>query len=489
VLDYKTWPEKSLSATTLQLDPKNPRLPAGEELGQRELIAELVENDDVYELAKDIAGDGYSPLENLIGLEEDDKVFIVEGNRRLASLKLLINPDLAPERHVKRFRALAAGVSDPTKKVRVVIAPSREAAAPLLMRKHTRAAVARWSTLQQARYYKTLVREGMSLKRVAEQYGGTAGEIAEALRINALYEMACGLDLPDEIRAKVHNPREFPATVLTRLFGAPAIRELLGVEFSDEGTVKGKIHPDEFRRVYTRILTEIASGEADSRVLDKVPDMLEWVKGLGSDLPDPKRKGSFDPGDIAAGKAVVGGAKAATFAPAKAARAPRKSKSVVPTGTRCTVADDRIRDIFEELKRLPVETLRNSSAVMMRILLDLAVGHYMSKTGKVKPIIAAERESLYKRKKQHLPRDWFPGLRELMSALISDPDFKLHPQAHRQVQRMLKRDESSFSLDDLNAYVHSPYVEPSPTELRAAWKTLEEIFEVVLHEPVIPVKP
>jgi hypothetical protein len=370
-----------------------------------------------------------------------------------------------------------------------VIAPSREEAAPLLMQKHTRATIAPWSTLQKARFYNSLLAEGLSLKRVAERYGGTAGDVADALRINALYEMACGLDLPDEIRAAVHNPREFPATMLTRLFGAPAVRELLGVEFSDEGTVKGKIHPDEFRRVYTRILTEIASGDADSRLLHSVQDMVNWVKGLGSDLPDPKRKGSFEPGDIAAGKAPVGGAKAATPAPAKAARAPRKSKSVVPTGTKCTVADDRIRDIFDELKRLPVDTTRNSSAVMMRILLDLAVGHYMSKTGKVKPIIEAERESLYKRKKQHLPRDWFPGLRELMSALISDPDFTVHPQAHKQVQRMLKRDESSFSLDDLNAYVHSSYVQPSPKELRAAWKTLEESFAVVLNEPVIPNKP
>ncbi len=59
--DYRTWPEKTVAVTTFQLDPKNPRIPAGGELQQRDLIAELVEHDDVYDLARDISHDGYSP--------------------------------------------------------------------------------------------------------------------------------------------------------------------------------------------------------------------------------------------------------------------------------------------------------------------------------------------------------------------------------------------------------------------------------------------
>jgi len=43
---------------------------------QSELIAELVAHDKVYELAKDIADDGFYPLESLLAVEEDGTLYI-----------------------------------------------------------------------------------------------------------------------------------------------------------------------------------------------------------------------------------------------------------------------------------------------------------------------------------------------------------------------------------------------------------------------------
>src|SRR5438128_1020999 len=77
--DYRTWPEKQPAVTSLQLDPQNPRIPSQDaDFEQPELIAELVEHDNVYELAKDIADTGYNPLELLLGVEEEGKTYIVE---------------------------------------------------------------------------------------------------------------------------------------------------------------------------------------------------------------------------------------------------------------------------------------------------------------------------------------------------------------------------------------------------------------------------
>jgi hypothetical protein len=96
--DFSSWPQRAISVTTLQLDPQNPRIPPTDrELTQPELIAELVEHDDVYGLAKEIVEQGYWPLESLIAVKEGSKSIVVEGNRRLAALKVLINPTLAPE--------------------------------------------------------------------------------------------------------------------------------------------------------------------------------------------------------------------------------------------------------------------------------------------------------------------------------------------------------------------------------------------------------
>src|SRR6266487_2693435 len=134
MIDYGNWPIKRLSVTSLLLDPQNPRLPqSGGGLTQRQIIDELVTHDAVYELAKDISTQGYFPTEILLGVQDSDQVIVIEGNRRLAALKLLINPELAPQAHLEKFRRLSEKVT-PTSiaKVQVIITPSREAATPIL---------------------------------------------------------------------------------------------------------------------------------------------------------------------------------------------------------------------------------------------------------------------------------------------------------------------------------------------------------------------
>ena len=104
MIDHSKWKELQLSPVNLQLDPKNPRIPhSGEDLSQPELIADLVENEKVYDLAKSIADNGYYPIEALIIVQENKEKLVLEGNRRLAALKLLISPEAAPEEWVPRL--------------------------------------------------------------------------------------------------------------------------------------------------------------------------------------------------------------------------------------------------------------------------------------------------------------------------------------------------------------------------------------------------
>ncbi len=104
--DYRKWPEKNVSVTSLVLDTRNPRIPAASRrVKERDVIAHLIEHDKVYELAQAITEQGFFPTEILIGLEEGGKKVILEGNRRLAALKLLISPSIAPKGTSEEVRA------------------------------------------------------------------------------------------------------------------------------------------------------------------------------------------------------------------------------------------------------------------------------------------------------------------------------------------------------------------------------------------------
>ncbi|WP_052121861.1 ParB N-terminal domain-containing protein [Gallibacterium anatis] len=82
---------KTLSITRLYLDSKNPRHIPIE--NQKEIIAFLIENEKIKPLAKDIAEKGLINPLDLVGItEENKKKIVLEGNRRICALKLLLNP-------------------------------------------------------------------------------------------------------------------------------------------------------------------------------------------------------------------------------------------------------------------------------------------------------------------------------------------------------------------------------------------------------------
>lgn len=110
--DYRKWPEKTVSVMSLALDPQNPRIPTGSrKVKERDLVAQLIEYDKVYELAQAIAEQGYYPTEILIGIEEQGRKIIIEGNRRLAALKLLLSPAVAPQNLQRKFQRLSSQIA------------------------------------------------------------------------------------------------------------------------------------------------------------------------------------------------------------------------------------------------------------------------------------------------------------------------------------------------------------------------------------------
>src|SRR4051794_14238585 len=88
--------EVTLVATKdLFFDSENPRLvEAGGPESQREIIRVLWREFAVDEIALSIAANGFFPYEPLFVAKEDGRLVVVEGNRRLAAVRLLADADL-----------------------------------------------------------------------------------------------------------------------------------------------------------------------------------------------------------------------------------------------------------------------------------------------------------------------------------------------------------------------------------------------------------
>ena len=479
--DYTKWVQKDLAVASLLLDPQNPRIPPSDiERDQRALIEELIEHDDAPDLAKDIAQDGYSPVEALIAVIEDGKTYVLEGNRRLAALKVLLTPELAPSSAHKRVKALShAASTSAITKVRVLTAPSRSAAARLIMQRHTLNQIKGWKPVMQARFYRRLADDGMSVAELSKQYGGTPGEVAGFLRLDAAYALACMMKLPEDVRAQVHNPRDFNASVFQRILDVPAARDRLGVAFDDEGRIVGKVSKEAFQKGFLRVLFDIAKGKQDTRSLNKAEDVEKYLDDIKDDLPDKKDKGTFVAADFAAPAPTTNPPKPPP--PKKPAQKKTQSKSVIPYGVKCELKSERIKDIFHELRDLDLERKPNASAVLFRILLELCVGHYLDQTKQIKAL-------LEKAKKDRKPNDWYPPFRHLLDAILKDAAITIHPLARKRLNKFVSDKDSPLSVDGLDSYVHNKFSPPSAKELRSYWETFDDLFRVILVEPSVPPK-
>ncbi len=485
MIDYSKWKEGQLSVTSLLLDPHNPRIPdSGESLSQRDLLADLVANDKVYDLAKSIVENGYYPVEALIFVEDQKKKYVVEGNRRLAALKLLMSPEMAPDAGwERRFRALSNRIDlNAVRKVKVIKAPTREAAAPVIMSKHTRSQVESWSPLMQAKFYRNLVDRGLTVDDIAEQYNLSASEITDALQRYMMYSIACALDLPEEVAKKVQNPREFPVTNLDRLYKNPKVSQFLGISFDDNKNLAGSVDVDEFKKGYTKIVTDIATGMVDSRSLNTTDEMDKYLASFDDQKPNLRKQGRFTADTLLAATA-----KRKTSAISKAASKKPQPKPIpralIPGSFSCDVNNQRINDVFNELKKLPVAQYPNAVALMFRSLLEMGLGYYLDRTGHLAKLtvkIRAAREN----DKFKLPKDWHPTLSEMLKYVVDkDTDIISNGNLLKALRKLVSQDKDLLSVDTLNLFVHNQHFYPNEDYLREFWPQLQGLFEIILVEP------
>jgi len=100
----------------LLLDPENPRLPEHlRHADQAELLAYIEANYDLEELGWSMAERGYFAEEPLLVIdsqEDPDQLVVVEGNRRLATLKLLTSHLLRAQIGRRIWQDLAARLEE-----------------------------------------------------------------------------------------------------------------------------------------------------------------------------------------------------------------------------------------------------------------------------------------------------------------------------------------------------------------------------------------
>ena len=186
----------------LLFDGENPRLPPSQgEPSQRELLTLIVKTYSVGELMDSFVINGYFDEEPLVGVpapSDDSKLVIVEGNRRLAALKLLLKPELAGRLvDTASGRPLRIRVPTLTKSRRRelrrvpvrVYKEGRSAVLAYLGYRHI-TGVKHWDSYAKARYVSQLVEDGNDLKSIQLKIGDRHETAPRLLRAYIVWQQA-----------------------------------------------------------------------------------------------------------------------------------------------------------------------------------------------------------------------------------------------------------------------------------------------------------
>ena len=429
----------SLSLPDLLIDTENPRLPQPN-VGQRDALRAFASHEPgkLISLAKDIVGYGLNPTEHSIVMPFNDdlgRFIVLEGNRRLAALKALENPEwlvgAMPPTSVDEMRGLSRQYQEnPIESLQCIVMASREEARHWMELRHTGgqnngASIVPWGSDDAARFR---ARTGnFELHTQALNLLEDAGQLTPAER------------------------RKVKATSLKRLLGTPEVRAKLGIESRD-----GKLTVIGDQKRVVKALKHVVN---DLETL-KVKDIYTQDKRIAyadalptSIVVPPLGKGSTV---VVAGKQFVVTRKLGTTS------APPRDK-LIPGRFALNITEPRLQDIARELKRLSLSQHPNAISVLFRVFVELSVDTYVM-TKKLSGI--TERDVLYKK------------INSVCDDLVSRQ--KLTAQQAKPVRRATAKD--SFlapSIGMMHGYVHCPYIFPAPGDLRAHWDGLQSFILAV----------
>src|SRR5688572_27979851 len=125
------WEDRKEHIGNLNLDLQNPRVPKYVK-DLKDVVAirnYLIEKEGVLKIAESIAASGYHRSVTAIVCNENGKLIVLDGNRRLAACQLLLDPSLAPTADRKHLETLSKQCDKTSfENVKITIAPSRKAA-------------------------------------------------------------------------------------------------------------------------------------------------------------------------------------------------------------------------------------------------------------------------------------------------------------------------------------------------------------------------
>jgi hypothetical protein len=255
----------------LFLDPKNPRLADMAHTGTQASILRVMEQEfDLQPLIDSMYRNGYFWEEPLVAVSESlaefknkEVLVVIEGNRRLAALKIIHhNPDIYSD----------ATARNRLRKVPVIERGERKETLAFVGFRHITGIIP-WESAAKAQYAHNLVKRGLKLDQIAQTIGDKTRDIARWVRTQSLVERAHDQGLTEGDAAK-----NFYFSYLLTSTDAPGTKRWLQIDSDEETGLVTKVNAERLEELwfwlYGSKSREVAPVVPESRQIHKLNKVI-----------------------------------------------------------------------------------------------------------------------------------------------------------------------------------------------------------------------
>lgn len=444
-----------LKIEDLVLDHDNPRISHAD--GQQEALQKVVKEQKgkLTKLAQSIVQHGLNPMDRLLVLrlnQKPERFIALEGNRRVAVLKMLSKPavmtglDMPPAVKKALEREGTTFSKSLVEPIACFELDARQDGEYWLELRHKGeqggAGIVDWSSSAQQRF-RERTPAIQALDMVTERGGLTADQ-----------------------RALITD--KFPLTTLQRFVEDKAVRKAMGLDVK-KGKLVTNLPAAEVLKPLKRVVLDLATKKKTVSSFYKSDQMLNYVQSFDG-------RNRADLSKAKAAERTIDEIPISEFGKATQPAPRRKPdpsdrKELVPKTCPVNVTDNRIAEIYKELRTLKLEDgpspAPNAIAVLLRVFLEMSVDHFLENNGGTLKATDNGRERWKKLDRK---------LKEVVAKLVSQgvPQGKL-----ASILRSVDVKTSPMNVELFHMYVHERFSTPSPAELKAAWNNAQPLFEKI----------
>jgi hypothetical protein len=292
-------PLHNIPVQRLHLDTQNPRLPESiQGKSEADVLRGLYDEFDLDELAVSMSNNGYFDEEPLVAIPRDlpakmevyksgtsqltqkyeefikketTHFTVVEGNRRLSTVMILLDGTLQQKLRVSAWPNVADVIRNDLSVLPVIIYPTRKEVLPYLGIRHI-TGIKKWDSYAKARYIDNMLNDGLSIDDIENQIGD---------RRNASRRSSISFNLLEQARDEFDfdiKPAKEDISFINLAVGQGEIKRYLGLPTSwKEIPLKKPVKPEKINELRNLLSWLYGEGKKVGRVVRESRDITNML--------------------------------------------------------------------------------------------------------------------------------------------------------------------------------------------------------------------